>query len=488
MANDNEKPAGSAEEELSKCGDAQRVKDCTGVLRRGPSLPRYLEYLATDKLHPNIRNARTHSRKQISQIAASIEKFGFNNPIIVDEAGGVIAGHGRLKAAKQLGLSAIPVVRLSHLSDAEKRAYILADNKIALNAGWDGDFLALELGELAVLLPDVDIDLEIIGFDTGEIDLLLADHEDAKPSLGKEDEVPSAADVIIAKRGDIWQLEQHRVLCGDARDASAVASLFLDQTASLVVTDPPYNVKVQGHVGGRGKTRHNEFAFASGEMSDEEFSDFLRDSLTVMKTHSADGALLFVFMDWRHIELLLSAGRTLGLGLKNVCVWNKTTPGQGSFYRSAHELVAVFAKPGAATTNNVQLGKFGRNRTNVWTYPGVNTFQTGRGADLALHPTVKPVAMIAEAIKDASKRGEIVFDPFLGSGTTLLAAEKVGRRCYSVEYEPVYVDTAIRRWQQMTGKDAVLVHRLSDQSAPDPAVGTCFDALSDLALPSGEAE
>ncbi|UXX85088.1 site-specific DNA-methyltransferase [Roseovarius pelagicus] len=246
-------------------------------------------------------------------------------------------------------------------------------------------------------------------------------------------------------------------------------SLFEEQIASLVITDPPYNVKIQGHVGGRGKTKHNEFAFASGEMSDKEFKGFLRDSIKVMQGHTGDGALLYLFMDWRHIEVLLSVGRKLSLALKSFCVWNKTTPGQGSFYRSAHELVAVFAKPGVASTNNVQLGRYGRNRTNVWTYPGVNTFQNGKGGDLTLHPTVKPVAMIAEAIKDASRRGEIVLDPFLGSGTKLLAAEKVGRRCYGVEYEPKYVDTAIRRWQQLTGKDAVLVRRLIETGEPDDA-------------------
>ena len=271
------------------------------------------------------------------------------------------------------------------------------------------------------------------------------------------------------------------MLCGDARDTSAVATLFADQRASLVLTDPPYNVKIQGHVGGRGKTKHSEFAFASGEMSDQEFMGFLRDSMEIMLMHAEDGALLYLFMDWRHIEILLSVGRELGLVLKNVCVWNKTTPGQGSFYRSAHELVAVFAKPGDASTNNVQLGRFGRNRTNVWTYPGVNTFQTGKGHDLTLHPTVQPVAMIADAIKDASKRGEIVLDPFLGSGTALLAAERVGRRCYGVEFEPKYVDVAVLRWQRMTGKDAVLTHRLNEEGDIDAVTDRCFDELYQLA-------
>ncbi|MEN8659762.1 MAG: site-specific DNA-methyltransferase, partial [Marivita sp.] len=289
-----------------------------------------------------------------------------------------------------------------------------------------------------------------------------------------------------AKPGDIWHLGDNRIMCGDARDTDAIADLFAGQTASMVLTDPPYNVRIQGHVGGRGKTKHAEFAFASGEMSDQEFGAFLRDSVEVMHRHSDDGALLYAFMDWRHIEILLSVGREMGLGLKNICVWNKTTPGQGSFYRSAHELVVVFAKPGKASTNNVQLGRFGRNRSNVWTYPGVNTFQTGKGAELSLHPTVKPVLMISEAIKDASRRGEVVLDPFLGSGTTLLAADKVGRRCYGVEYEPVYVDVAIRRWQQFTGKDAILVRRLRADGDGDAAVGKAFDEMRKAASPSGE--
>lgn len=376
-----------------------------------PHVPHHLEFVATDQLKPNPRNARIHSKKQIKQIAESIRSFGFNNPILIDETFGVIAGHGRLQAAKQLNLNEVPVVCLSHLSDAEKRAYILADNKIALNAGWDSELLAMELGELADLVPEIGLDLELTGFETGEIDILLSDHEEPAPSQNDEDALPAPKDAIVAKPGDIWQLGDHRVLCGDARDTDEVADLFAGQTASLVLTDPPYNVQIQGHVGGRGKTKHNEFAFASGEMSDREFKDFLSSSMSTMLKHLTNGSLLYVFMDWRHIEILLSAGRRLGLTLKNICVWNKTTPGQGSFYRSAHELVAVFSNPGKTSTNNVQLGRFGRNRSNVWTYPGVNTFQSGKGGEQSLHPTVKPVAMIAEVIKDASRRARLSLIP-----------------------------------------------------------------------------
>lgn len=296
-----------------------------------------------------------------------------------------------------------------------------------------------------MLPPELELDIGIIGFDTGELDVIFSDQEELSVAISKEDEVPVAPDNPITRGGDIWLLGDHRLLCGDARDADAAQLLFADQVASIVITDPPYNVKVQGHVGGRGKTKHSEFAFASGEMSDQKFKDFLRSSLENMLRHTSVGALLDVFMDWRHIEILLSYGRELDLTLKNICVWNKTMPGQGSFYRSAHELIAIFAKPGAASTNSLQLGEYGRNRTNVWTYASVNTFQVGKEDDLALHPTVKPVAMIADAVKDASKRGETVFDPFLVSGTTLLAAEKTGRRCFGFEYQPKYADTAILR-------------------------------------------
>ncbi|MBL4575416.1 MAG: site-specific DNA-methyltransferase [Opitutaceae bacterium] len=456
----------------------------------------HIKLLSPEELHSNPRNARTHSKRQLKQIAASIGKFGFLNPILIDETGMVLAGHGRLEASKLLELAEVPVVRVEHLSTAEKRAYVLADNKLALNAGWDREMLAIELDDLAVLLPDLelDLDVEITGFSMGEVDELVLDHEARSKDPADELADPdNCEDVTI--RGDLWQLGSHRLLCGDARDAIGISNLFGSDRAELVITDPPYNVRIKGHVGGRGKTQHKEFAFASGEMSRSEFCEFLNQSLTQMMVISGDGALLYVFMDWRHVEELLQAGRDIGLVLKNICVWNKTTPGQGSFYRSAHELIVVFHKPGASSINNIELGKHGRNRSNVWTYPGVNTFKVGKNDDLTAHPTVKPVTMIAEAIKDASKRGAIVFDPFLGSGTTILAAEKVGRRCYGIEYEPNYVDVAIRRWQEFTGKDAVLLETAglsgvaanqpqsensTDTSFAEPLIGLTFDEVDVL--------
>jgi DNA modification methylase len=415
-----------------------------------------IDRVSVERIKPDPGNARTHSRKQTNQIANSIGQFGFTNPILVDEKSVIIAGHGRLEAARQLGLTKVPVIRIHHLNKAQKRALMLADNKIAENAGWDFELLAAEFEELSVELPDLGFDLELTGFSTGEIDSILDDHE-GRSSEPAEIIEPINGHPPVSQRGQLWQLGKHRLICGDSRDPNTASSLFGDELAIMVITDPPYNVRIKGHVGGRGKVKHQEFAFASGEMSDEQYQQFLKQTLQNIVRVSTEGALIYSFIDWRHVEGLLTCGRGLRLILKNICVWNKTTPGQGSFYRSAHELVVVFQKAGANSINNIELGKYGRNRTNVWSYPGVNTFRTGKRDELAIHPTVKPVGMIAEAIKDASRRNDVVFDPFIGSGTTILAAEKVGRRCYGVEYEPKYVDTAIRRWQELTGKDAVLL-------------------------------
>lgn len=448
-------------------------------------LEHHIQMVPISNLTPNPRNARTHSKKQSGQIADSIRAFGFNNPILIDESNVIIAGHGRLQAAKMLKLETVPVICLAHLSDSEKRAYILADNKIALNAGWDTELLSLELAELTDLLPELDLSVDLTGFETAELDVLFVDHSKTEVAATDEVDLSDVPGTPVSHLGDIWELGPHRIMCEDARNQIASELLFCGEEAELVITDPPYNVRVQGHVGGRGKTKHAEFAFASGEMSDQEFRGFLKSSVSTISAHLKPGGLSYVFMDWRHIEDLLAAGRQADFELKNICVWHKTTPGQGSFYRSSHEMVAVHAKPGGTATNNIQLGKFGRNRSNVWSYPGVNTFQTRPGDPLSMHPTVKPIAMIAEAIKDASHHREIVFDLFLGSGTTLLAAEKVGRRCYGIEYEPKYIDLAIQRWQSQTGKDAVLVRRAGGVDAG--AIGHTFTELKDMQSQSSEA-
>ena len=247
-------------------------------------------------------------------------------------------------------------------------------------------------------------------------------------------------------------LGQHRLYCGNALEDMSYAALMGDSRAQMVITDPPYNVPIKGHVRGKGKVQHREFEMASGEMSEGEFETFLKTSLGHMAAYSLPGSLHYFFMDWRHMRELLRAGYYTYDELKNICVWVKRNSGMGSHYRSRHELVLLFKLGNAPHINNVELGRFGRNRTNVWEYAGVNSFGKDRDAALAMHPTVKPAAMIKDAIMDSSNRGDITLDPFLGSGTTLIAAEQSGRRGYGMELDPLYVDTAIRRWEALTGQ------------------------------------
>lgn len=406
-------------------------------------------------LKPYSRNARTHSKKQIKQIASSIERFGFTNPVLISDAGEIIAGHGRVEAAKLLGRKTVPTIALSHLSEAERRAYVLADNKLALNAGWDREILAIEFQALI----DLEFDVEITGFSLAEIDFTLDEASEASPDGPKcaEDAVPEASGAPVTRMGDIWQLGRHLLLCGDTRDTVAMDKLMDGERADLVFTDPPYNVAIDGNVCGLGSVKHREFAFASGEMSRVQFVSFLQETLGNIARVMRDGAIAYVCMDWRHISELTEAGETSFTELKNLVVWNKTNGGMGAFYRSKHELVFVFKQGTAPHTNSFGLGETGRYRTNVWDYAGISSIGANRSDELAMHPTVKPVALIADAIRDCSRRGEIVLDGFGGSGSTLIAAEKTGRRARLIEYDPLYCDTIIRRWQDYTGKHAVLI-------------------------------
>ena len=403
-------------------------------------------------LKPFERNARTHSKRQIGQIAKSIRRFGFVNPVLVDDGGGVVAGHGRIEAARILGISEVPVLSLGAMSTAERRAYIIADNRLAELAGWDNDLLASELGELQSLIDD--IDFECLGFDQGELDALLASADDK----GAGDAVPDIdeSSPVVTRTGDIWILGRHRLICGDSRDPAVFDRLMAGEKAAMVFTDPPYNVPVNGHVCGLGAVKHAEFAMASGEMNESEFATFLETVLGNSARVSADGSIHYVCMDWRHMRELLKAGDAVYSELKNLVVWNKDNGGMGSFYRSKHELVFVFKKGSAAHINNFGLGEKGRYRTNVWDYAGVNSLKKSRAEELAMHPTVKPVAMVADAIRDCSNSKDIVLDAFSGSGTTIIAAEQTGRCGYAVEFDPKYVDVAVRRWQALTGGKAVL--------------------------------
>ena len=411
-----------------------------------------IQYQPIEELTPYQNNARTHSKRQVKQIAKSIERFGFTNPILISDEGGIIAGHGRVRAAQLLGMSKVPVVKLSHLSDAERQAYVLADNKLALNAGWDEDILAIELQGLI----DLDFDMEVTGFELAEIDLVL--------SLASDDQDQNDADTIpvldrdkpITQISDVWILGQHRLFCGDAQQKCNIDQLVGTDQVDMVFTDPPYNVEIDGNVCDKGQVKHKEFAFASGEMSTDEFTQFLSQTLSNAASVCKDGAIAFICMDWRHMRELMDAGDFAFDELKNLCVWNKTNGGMGSFYRSKHELIFVYKKGSATHTNSFGLGDTGRYRTNVWDYAGISSMSATRGDELEMHPTVKPVEMIEDAIKDCSRRRELILDIFGGSGSTLIAAERTGRRARLVEYEPKYCDTIIERWQRLTGEQAIL--------------------------------
>lgn len=411
-----------------------------------------IEFRETAQLSSYPNNARTHSKKQIHQIATSIRSFGFTNPILIDADDQILAGHGRVEAAKLLGMSKVPVIRFDHLSPEQKKAYVIADNKIAANAGWNPDLLKIELQGL--LAANEDVLIEVTGFETAEIDLII--DGDGKPNPSDPaDRLPPEHETVVSIPSDLWILGNHKLFCGDACDPGSYAQLLGSKRARAVFTDPPYNVPIDGHVCGLGSIKHREFKMASGEMSSAAFTDFLRRSFEGMARYSVDGALHYVCMDWRHIEELYGAARDVYSGLKALCVWNKDNGGMGSLYRSKHELIFVWKVGDAPHINTIELGKHGRYRTNVWNYPGANTFRRGRLDDLAMHPTVKPVALVVDAIKDATRRGDIVLDPFSGSGTTIIAAEKCGRHARAIELDPEYVDAAVSRWEQFTGRQAV---------------------------------
>ena len=415
-----------------------------------------ITYCKTDSLNPNAHNPRVHTKKQVGQIAQSIQSFGFNVPLLVDEHSSVIAGHGRLLAAKQLGWQKVPVIRLQHLTKAQQSAFLIADNRLTENSSWDDRLLGEQLKTLSEM--DLTFELSATGFEISEIDLLI-DGLGFVTESDADDQVPADTGIPVTRAGDLWQLGRHRVLCGDALREECHAKLIGRAEANLVITDPPYNVVIDGHASGLGRIKHQEFKMASGEMTRLQFTEFLRAAMAAAKGSSLPGSLAYWFMDWRHLEEILAAGAKAYDELLNLCVWTKTNAGMGSFYRSAHELIFLFKNGTGSHRNNIELGKFGRYRTNVWSYAGVSAFsRSGEEGDLlSLHPTPKPVALIADAIKDCTARADIVLDPFLGSGTTLIAAERTGRVCRGLELDPCYVDLAIRRWQIHTGLDAVLI-------------------------------
>jgi DNA modification methylase len=427
-------------------------------------------------LHPDPRNPRKHSPNQIRQIARSIQAFGFNVPILIDREDKILAGHGRYLAAQQLGLIEVPVTQLEHLTPQQARAFAIADNRLTENSTWDEALLAGILADLSV--QDLDFSLDVTGFTMGEIDLHIEGLSAKAGAVDPADDFTAADQTPVTRPGDLWLLGKHRILCANALDSASYTTLMQGQLANLVFTDPPYNVPIDGHVSGHGKVQHREFAMASGEMDPAQFTQFLTRVMELLAVNSGNGSIHYIFMDWRHLSETLAAGAQTYDSLKNICVWVKDKGGMGSLYRSQHEMVLVFKHGTASHRNNVELGQYGRYRTNVWNYPGANTLsrQGTEGDLLAMHPTVKPVALVADAILDCSARGDVVLDAFLGSGSTLLAAHRVGRICYGLEIDPLYVDTAIRRWQTITGEQARLA-----------SSGESFDGLSAQVVESAPA-
>lgn len=409
-----------------------------------------IESISTNSIFQYKNNPRLHNAKQIKQIAKSINSAGFINPVLLDDKNVLIAGHGRLQAAKELGLAEVPAIRIKHLSESQIRAYRIADNKIAENSTWDEELLRVELDYFSHI--DLDIDIESTGFTTPEIDILL----DESSSSDKEESPPPPPSDPVTRSGDLWFLGNNRVYCGDCRDPAAVKLLLNNKRARMIITDPPYNVRIDGHARGLGKDHHSDFQMAAGKMSPEEFTQFLKEAISQLASHCVEGSLHYLFMDWRHINELLLATQDIFDSQLNLCVWAKTNGGMGSMYRSQHELVFVFKKGKAPHINNIQLGQYGRYRTNVWQHAGVNSFGAERSEALAIHPTVKPTQLIADAILDASHRQDIILDGFLGSGTTILAAERTGRVCYGLEIDPQYVDVCLTRWMVETGGMPVL--------------------------------
>jgi DNA modification methylase len=391
----------------------------------------------------------------VQKLAAGIKKLGFNVPVLVNSEGEILAGHGRVAAAIAANLATIPTICLDHLSAQAQRAFMLADNKLAGESTWDLDLLRDELIELNKLDLESGIDLlPFSGFDTGEVDLLIdgaPDEQKADPA----DEIPEPQEIVTSRRGDLWLLDNHRLYCGDSRDATSCNVLMGTAKAQMVWTDVPYNLRVK-QIGGKGKIQHEEFVSASGEMSRAEYIDFLKTVFTHMATHSLGGSLHFVCIDWRHLLEMQTAGEATYTELKNVIVWVKRNAGMGSLYRSRHELLFLWKHGKAPHVNHIKLGAGGRYRTNCWEYPGVCGLSSRRREELSWHPTPKPVAMVADAIRDCSDRGAVILDPFVGSGTLFVAAERTGRIGYGIDAEPKYIDVSVRRWERDTGKTARL--------------------------------
>jgi DNA modification methylase len=413
---------------------------------------RKLEYIAIDQIKPNPYYVRKANRALRRKLKASYRRFGENAPLLLDKNLAMLAGTQRLEALRELGNTHAWVMVLDHLSDAQARAYAIADNKISEYSDWDEKMLAIELKSLDAI--SIDFELTDTGFDRAAIDFLFQSLDNG--DFDGHDEFVQPTGPAVSELNELWTLDSHRLLCANSLMPDSYTQLMRGDIARAVFADAPYNLRINGHVTGNGRRKHHEFPEGSGEKTPAEFTDFLTDAFRQIGLHSLPGALIYACMDFRHLREILGAIDRVNFPLLNLCVWAKSNAGMGSLYRSQHELVFVLKNGTAPHINNIELGKHGRNRSNVWNYAGANSFpRRGQEDPLNFHPTVKPVGLVADAILDCSDRSDIILDPFIGSGTTILAAERTGRRCYGIELDPVHVDCAVRRWERMSGQHAV---------------------------------
>lgn len=418
-----------------------------------PNLPTDLklaiEYLPIASLASGGRKLRLHKKADIVALARAIETFGFLVPVLIDQDGRVVSGNGRLEAARLLGLTEAPCIRITHLDANKLRVFRIAENQMGQLAGWDTEALGLELQDLSHI--ELGFSLEVTGLSAARIDSLILEGDGGGENA---DVLPDRPETPVSRLGDLWLLGDHRLYCGDATSPDSLKALLKGERVRVVITDPPYNVEVAGHITGSGK--HDEFVMASGEMTDDEFTAFLTKVLQRSSDNLVEGGLCYFCMDWRHMAHTLAAARSAKMELLNLIVWDKTSGGMGSFYRSRHELVFLFRKAGTSHLNRVELGKHGRDRANVWAYPGVNGFGAKKAKAREMHPTVKPMAMIRDAMLDSSAAGDLAMDLFSGSGTTIIAAEAARRQGRATELDPRFVDVGVIRWQDYTGREAIL--------------------------------
>lgn len=444
-----------------------------------------IEHLPIASLAPGGRKLRLHKKQDIAALANAIRTFGFLAPVIIDRDNKIVSGNGRIDAARQLGMTHVPCIRVVHLDAAKLKAFRIAENQLGQLAGWDTEALGLELKELSNL--KLDFSLEVTGFSAAKIDSLILEGDGGGENA---DTLPDRPEQPVSRLGDLWILGDHRLYCGDATAPESFEVLLQGDQVRTVFTDPPYNVAVEGHITGSGQ--HGEFVMASGEMTSDEFTSFSTKSMTCAAAHLVAGGLLYWCMDWRHMTNTLAAAAAVGLELVNLIVWDKTAGGMGSFYRSRHELIFLFRKPGASHLNRVELGKHGRNRANVWAYEGVNGFGAKKAKAREMHPTVKPMALVRDALLDSSARDDVVLDLFSGSGTTIIAAEQSRRQGRATELDPRYVDVGVIRWQDYTGLEARLAStgqtfrevRAERQTVPVLVVSNVDQPSSTPALPA----